>query len=112
MLHEVPACSYLCIALKGKHGAQGAYAVAKIDGKLVGAPDRAPSFLLHPWEYFNACRDKNFTYYIPVSENNKGKNIELYVLGYERGNFDFKPEAGISAYPYPWKKVKLSLNKN
>ncbi|MGM0377939.1 MAG: hypothetical protein ACQEQ0_14310, partial [Bacteroidota bacterium] len=111
-LDEVPDNSYLCIALKGKHGAQGAYAAAKIDGKLVGAPDRAPSFLSNPWEGFNSRRDKNYTYYIPVSEKHKGKNIELFVMGYDQDNLDFKPEAWISAYPYPWKKVKLSLKKN
>ncbi|MBA7587203.1 hypothetical protein ES708_29221 [subsurface metagenome] len=111
VLDEVPTGSYLCIAINGKHGREGAYAAAKIDGELIGAPDRAPSHLCNPWESFNARRDKNYTYYIPVKEEYKGKKIELFVFGYDKENLDFNPELWISAYPQPWEKIKLVLNK-
>ena len=111
VLDEVPANSYLCIAIEGKHGIDGAYAAAKIDGEMVGSPDRAPSFFCNPWESFNARRDENYTYYIPLKEEYKGKNIEVYVLGFDKENLDFKPDLWISAYPYPWEKIKLVLGR-
>jgi hypothetical protein len=111
VLDEVPPGSYLCVAINGKHGREGAYAAAKIDGELIGAPDRAPSHLSNPWESFNSRRDKNYTYYIPVKEEYMGKNIEVFVFGYDKENLDFNSELWISAYPHPWEKIKLVLNK-
>jgi hypothetical protein len=109
VLDEVPANSYLCVAINGKHGKEGAYVAAKVDGKLIGAPDRAPSHLCNPWEGFNARREENYTYYIPVDETFKGKTIELFVLGYDKDNSDFSSEVWISAYPFPWEKIRLVL---
>ncbi len=111
VLDEVPSGSYLCIAVNGQHGKEGVYVAAKIDGELIGAPDRAPSHLCNPWESYNSRRDKNYTYYIPVKEEYKGKNIEVFVLGYDKENLEFNSELWISAYPYPFGKVKLVLNK-
>ncbi|MBN1387818.1 MAG: hypothetical protein JW965_05180, partial [Bacteroidales bacterium] len=109
VLDEVPEGSYLCIAINGKHGTDGAYAAARVDGELIGAPDRSPSFLSNPWESFNPRPDKNYTYYIPVKEEYKGKTIEVYVFGYDKDNLDLEPELWITAYPYPWEKIKLVL---
>jgi hypothetical protein len=111
VLDETPAGSYLCIAINGQHGREGAYVAAKINGELIGAPDRAPSHLSNPWESFNSRRDKNYTYYIPVKEEFKGKEMEIYVFGYDKENLNFNSELWISAYPYPWEKIKLVLNK-
>ena len=112
VLDEVPSNSYLCVAINGKHGKEGAYVAAKIDGELIGAPDRAPSLLCNPWESFNARRDENYTYYIPVAEEYIGKEIELFVLGYDKENIGFSSEAWISAYPFPWEKIDLVLERN
>lgn len=111
VLDEVPSNSYLSIAINGKHGREGAYVAAKIDGKLIGAPDRSPSHLSNPWESFSAWPDKNYTYYIPIKKEYQDKSIELFVLGYDKENLDFNSEVWISAYPYPWKKIKLELSK-
>jgi hypothetical protein len=109
VLDEIPEGSYLCVALEGKLGIDGAYAAAKIDGKLVGSPDRAPSFFCNPWETFNARKDENYTYYIPLKPEYKGKNIEVYALGFDPENLNFKPVLWISANPYPFEKMKLTL---
>jgi len=111
LLEEVPEGSYLCVAINGEHGREGAYAAAKIDGKYIGAPDRAPSHLCNPWEGFNSRSVSNYTYYIPVKEEFKGRNIEVFVLGYDKENTGFKPELWITAYPYPWKKMDLVLER-
>lgn len=110
-LDEIPANSYLCVAINGVHGNEGAYVSAKIDGELVGAPDRAPSMLCNPWEYFAAGPSKNYTYYIPMKEEYKGKSIELFVLGYDKSNLNYKSEVWISAYPFPWERTKLVLER-
>jgi hypothetical protein len=111
ILGEIPDGSYLSVAINGKHGREGAYAAAKVDGKWVGAPDRAPSHLSNPWEGFNARKDENYTYYIPLKEEYVGKNIEVFVLGYDEENLNYNPELWISTYPYPWEKVKLVLER-
>jgi hypothetical protein len=111
VLDEIPKGSYLCVAINGKHGREGAYAAAKVDGKMIGAPDRAPSHLSNPWESFNARTEKNYTYYIPLNEEYKGKNIEVFVMGYDKENLDYSSELWITAYPQPMEKIKLVLNR-
>lgn len=111
VLDEIPKGSYLCVAINGKHGREGAYAAAKVDGKLIGAPDRAPSHLCNPWESFNARTEKNYTYYIPLNEEYTGKNIEVFVLGYDKENLDYSSELWITAYPQPMEKLKLVLTR-
>jgi hypothetical protein len=90
---------------------EGAYAAAKIDGQLVGANDRASSFPSNTWEYPASRRDKNYTYYIPLDRNQTGKNIEVFVLGYDQDNLDFNPELWINAYSQPWEKMELVLER-
>ncbi|MEX2569007.1 MAG: hypothetical protein WD431_23900, partial [Cyclobacteriaceae bacterium] len=70
------------------------------------------SHLSNPWEHFNSRKDENYTYYIPLKEEYIGKVIEVFVLGYDKEYLDFKPELWISAYPYPWEKVKLVLERD
>jgi hypothetical protein len=111
VLDEIPEGSYLCVAINGKHGREGAYVAAKVDGVLTGAPDRAPSHLSNPWEGFNSRKDENYTYYIPLKEEYTGKNIEVYVFGYDQVNLDFSSELWVTAYPLPFERKLLVLNK-
>jgi hypothetical protein len=101
--------SYLCVALEGEHGVEGAYAALKVDGKLVGCPDRAPSFPSNTWEYVNARRDKNYTYYAPVTKAMIGKPVDVYVLAYDKEKTGFQPIVWISAYPTPFEEKLLEL---
>lgn len=110
-LDEIADGSYLCVALNGKHGFEGAYTAAKVDGRYVGANDRATSFPANNWEFMTSRRDSNYTYYIPLDRTMTGKNIEVFVMGYEKDNLNFEPELWISAYPHPWKKITLTLEK-
>ena len=108
-LEEIPKNSYLSVAINGKHGVEGAYVAAKIGGRLVGAPDRAPSFPSNTWEYVAAKRDKNYTYYIPLNDSHIGKRIEVYVLGYDRENSMIKPEVWISSHGDAKEKIRIEL---
>ena len=112
MLDEIAEGSYLSVAINGKHGIEGAYAGAKIHGKYFGAPDRASSYPANNWEFMTARRDNNYTYYIPLDKSMIGKEIEVFAMGYDKDNLNFDPELWITAYPHPWKKIKLTLNRN
>lgn len=110
MLDEIPAGSYLCIALNGEHGEEGAYAAAKIDGKYFGCPDRAVSYISNPWETRNARRSSNYTYYLPLTKEMVNKKIEVYAMGYQEDRLDFKPEVWITSSA-PYEEKRLILNK-
>jgi hypothetical protein len=101
--------SYLCVAVEGRHGEEGAYAGLKVDGIYVGCPDRAPSFPSNTWEYVNARRDRNYTYYVPVERSMIGKTIEVFVMGYDEKHTDIKPVVWVSAYPVPFESELLTL---
>jgi hypothetical protein len=111
ILDEVADNSYLCVAINGEHGYEGAYAAIKVDGELRGAPNRAVSYQSNTWEYVNAKRNKNYTYYVPVSKEDIGKKIEVFVMGYEKEKLDLKPEVWITAYPAPYQSIKLKLHR-
>ncbi len=108
-LNEIADGSYLCIAVNGKHGIEGAYAGLKIDGKYFGCPDRAPAYKSNVWEADVRESDKNYTYYFPLKKDMIGKKIEVYVLGFDKANLDLTPEVYITAYPIPYKKKLLVL---
>jgi len=111
ILSEIAPGSYLSIALDGKHGVDGAYVTARIDGKLIGSPDRAPSYQSNVWVTPNARRDKNYTYYIPIDKSIKGKKVEVFVMGFDESNQDFEPKVFINTQPNSMEKISLILNK-
>ena len=89
--------AYLCIAVNGKHGCEGAWAACKIDGKLVGCPDRAPSYPANTWERRVQERDANYTYYLPLTPEMAGKQIEVVVMAFNKKETDLKPEVWLTA---------------
>ena len=103
--------SYLCIAVEGEHGIEGAYAALKFEGKLIGCPDRAPSYPSNTWEYVNARRDNNYTYYAPITQDMIGKQIEVYVFAYDEEKTDIKPGIWHTAYPAVKEEVLLELER-
>ena len=110
VLNEIPKGSYLAIALNGRHGNEGAYAAIRLNGKLVGAPDRSISYRSNAWEYPVPMSDSNYTYYFPLTEEMKGVQIEAVILVMKDGVAEFKPEVWITAYPIPYEKKELILN--
>jgi hypothetical protein len=104
-----PKNKIFVIAVEGEHGVEGAYAALKVDGRLVGCPDRSPSFPSNTWEYVNARRDKNYTYYAPIRKDMIGKRIEAYELAYDEKKIDLQPVVWITAYPPPYENKVLEL---
>jgi hypothetical protein len=94
--------AYLCVALDGFHGIEGAWVGFKIDGQYVGSPDRAPSFATNgDGEYPKVTSDKNYTYYLPLTKDMAGKKIEVYVLGFN-DKVSITPNVWVTAYPIPY----------
>lgn len=109
-LDELAENSYLSVALNGMHGCEGAYAALVVDGKIIGATDRAVSYPSNTWEYVNSKSSSNYTYYFPLTNEIIGKEIIVYVMGYEEDKLDFIPEVWISSYD-PYKKMRLSIER-
>ncbi len=110
-LNEAAPGSYLAVACNGKHGIEGAWVALRVDGKVVGAPLRAPSFPVNPFESGIRKTDSNYSYYIPVTEEMIGKKCELVVLGLDEANLDFKPDVWITTYPIPAVERVLTLTR-
>lgn len=109
VLNEIPKGSYLAVCLNGEHGIEGAYAAVRVDGQPVGAFDRSPSYPTNPWEYPVIKSESNYTYYVPLTADMKGKKIDLVVLGMKGGKSSFKPEAWLTCYPTPYVQKELIL---
>jgi len=111
-LEEAAPGSYLAVACNGVHGIEGAWVALRVDGEIVGAPLRAPSFPVNPFENGVRKTDKNYTYFIPVTEDMVGKKCELVVLGFDPAHLDFQPEAWITRYGKPAVERILTLSKD
>ena len=84
--------------------------VASDDGP-VGAPDRSVSYPSNSWEYPARRSPANYTYYVPLTDDMKGAEIDAVVLGMRNGSYEFAPEVWITAYPAPLQRVPLMLSE-
>ncbi|OIP84514.1 MAG: hypothetical protein AUK44_02310 [Porphyromonadaceae bacterium CG2_30_38_12] len=70
---------------------ESAFAFMIVNGKVIAANNRAPSFKYNNWEHFS-IPDKNFTFYIPVDTNLEGKQVEVMLLSTDKNLAEMKPE--------------------
>ncbi len=110
-LDEIAEGSYLCIALYGKHGVEGAYAAAKIGNAYVGCPDRAVSYPANVFGYMVSAQESNYTYYLPLDASAQGKPVEVFVLARDEKNLELKPEVWITTRKAPFQKKRLVLER-
>jgi len=83
---------YLAVGAEGVHGHEGVYAVIECDGKIIGCPERAPSFGSNIWEcwvHFAREMPKNHTFYFDVTPDMAGKDITVRLLGVDGDNRDY-----------------------
>ena len=73
---------YIAVAVNGEHGIESAYcaAVDKNSGEPIGFTDRAVSYPVNNWEHIVCQSDKNYTYYLKLSESDAGKEFIFYTL--------------------------------
>jgi len=110
-LDQIPEGSYLAIALNGEHGVEGAYAALRVNGGPVGAPDRSVSYPSNPWEYPPRRSSADSTYYIPLTPEMAGAEIDAVILGLRGGSTGFKPEVWITTHPAPFRQRMLELTE-
>ena len=110
-LDEIPANSYLCVAINGKCGQDEAFASFRIDGKAVGCPDRAPAYWANAWECRVRKTDKNYTYYLPLTEDMKGAKFDAVVMSVSKDEACQNPDIKlyISTYPFAMTGKSLTL---
>ena len=70
----------LAIAVNGKHGREGVYCAAKVNGQLAGFPERAPSYPSNVWEHLVRLQDHDNTYFMDITPELVGREIEVYAL--------------------------------
>ncbi|MCE5279367.1 MAG: hypothetical protein ABFD92_07465 [Planctomycetaceae bacterium] len=98
-LAEAAPGSFLCIAMEGDHGRDGAWAAARVNGKPVGCPDRAVSFDSNIWEADFGLRQvaSNYTYYLPVTPDMIGAKIEVIAMSLWLGRQNIRPQVWITS---------------
>lgn len=106
---EAPQGSYLCVALDGKHGRNTTFSALRCGDQWIGAAHRAPSFPCVVWEAGPSNIDRNNTYYFPVTDELRGKEIDVVVLGLKGCQTDIKVHSWITTYPVPYESMTLRL---
>lgn len=85
--------SFLSICFDRYCGHEGMFVTAEVDGKLYGCPDRSPSYLGNPWESPIGRADyPHYTFYLPVTDEMKGKSVKLHVTYVDEKGVDTAPE--------------------
>lgn len=83
------------------------FACLLVDGKIISANDRAPSFPYNNWEHYGIA-NKNLTFYIPVEETMEGKSVQVMLLTTDEKLKEMKPEVWLSN-PNIYEKADLIL---
>jgi hypothetical protein len=109
-IEEFVKGGYLCVALNGKHGVEGAYVALRTkDGKYIGAPDRAISFPCNAFENGARMRYSGYTYYFPFTPEMVGQEMEVVVLAKADASDQLVPEVWQTAYAKPFVEKLMEL---
>jgi hypothetical protein len=109
-IDEAAPGSYLCIALDGEHGIDGAVVAARLNGVPLGCPDRAPSFNSNVWEHDGQLRraKSDYTFYLPVTPGMVGAQVAIVALTLQGGVNAYHPSVWItSANPLVGRMLEL-----
>lgn len=109
-LAEIAPDSYLTIAVPGHTGNEGVYATLRVNGRLIGAPRRSPSYPANSWELQVRPVDGNYSYYIPLQPKWAGAKFEIVLLGREAAKA-IKPEVWISRRPIPLSRKPMIIKR-
>ena len=109
-LPEIAADSYLTVAVPGYTGNEGVYAALRVNGEVIGAPRRAPSYPANSWELQVRPVDGNYSYFIPLKPEWVDANFEVILLGRETAKV-IKPEVWISRRPIPLSRKAMIIKR-
>jgi len=119
-IDEAAKGAYLVVPCIGRHGRDGAYAALRIGDRLAGAPSRAVSYPVNPWENGTKRADSGLSYFFPITEDMIAKPIEAVVLQFQFASPDKRkpatlgeitPQAWITNLPAPYESKELVLEE-
>lgn len=99
--------AYLSVTVPSNCSEGSVFALMILDGKIIAANDRAPSWPYNNWEHYGVP-DKSLTFYIPVDEKLEGKVIQVMLLSTDSNLNDTKPEVWLTN-PDIFEKAELIL---
>jgi len=100
--------AYLSVTAPGSCSDGGLFACLLVDGKIIAASDRAPSFPYNNWEHFGMY-NQDFTFYIPLDTSLEGKKVEVLLISTDSKQQIQKPEVWL-CNPGIYVKSELILN--
>lgn len=74
---KLPQFPYIAVAVEGVVGNEGVTCVARVDGKLVAFPQRAPAYPVNAYECYVYPTDGYYTFYLPMDQSWAGKRVEV-----------------------------------
>ena len=101
--------SYLCVAVEGEFGSELARAVLRTPEGVVGAKERAPSFPGNAWEAPIAKTKGNHTFYFPITDDLRGKEVEVSCLMLRSAKSPERVHVWQTCYPIPMAQRTLEL---
>lgn len=110
-LENISDRTYLSIAIPGYVGNEGVYAAMKVNGDLIGAPDRAPSYPANTWELQVRPVEGNYTYYIPLKPEWSNQELEIIVLGTDYSR-SVNPFVWLNAPPVPTTSQRIIIPRD
>ena len=108
---NAPDGSYLCVAVEGEFGSEMVRTVLRTYTGVVGAKERAPSFPGVAWEAPVARTKANHTFYFPITEDLRGKEVDVSCLVLRGATSPQRVHVWQTCYPIPLANRKLELER-
>ena len=107
LLTGVGKSAYLSVTVPSNCREGSVFAWMILNGKIIAANDRAPSWPYNNWEHYG-IPDKSLTFYIPVDEIKEEKSVQVMLLTTDGNLNDTKPEVWLTN-PDIFEKAELIL---
>ena len=107
LLNGIAKGAYLSVSVPSNCREGTVYALMILDGKIIAANDRAPSWPYNNWEHYGIS-EKSITFYIPVDDKMEGKSVQVMLLTTDRNLYEMKPEVWLTN-PDIFEKAELIL---
>ena len=100
--------NYLALSVPGTYTKESLYASLLINGHLMGAADRSPSFPYNNWADYGDGTG-NYTFYFPITKALLRKKLDLVLVSSDKNAERLNPVVWLTAYPTPFEQKLLIL---